>query len=77
MQADFWLQRWSAGQIGFHQSQVNQDLQQYWSLLKVATGTRVLVPLCGKSEDMNWLIGTGLSCGGCRAVQGGGRGLFQ
>ncbi|KZL37774.1 thiopurine S-methyltransferase [Pseudomonas syringae pv. syringae] len=59
MQADFWLQRWSAGQIGFHQSEVNQDLQQYWSSLRVAQGARVLVPLCGKSQDMSWLRGQG------------------
>ena len=59
MQADFWLQRWSAGQIGFHQSEVNQDLQQYWSSLRVAPGARVLVPLCGKSQDMSWLRGQG------------------
>lgn len=30
MHADFWLQRWNAGQIGFHQAHVNQDLQQHW-----------------------------------------------
>jgi thiopurine S-methyltransferase len=59
MQADFWLQRWSAGQIGFHQSQVNQDLRQSWPLLQVAPGARVLVPLCGKSQDMGWLMGQG------------------
>ncbi|MDU8620342.1 thiopurine S-methyltransferase [Pseudomonas syringae] len=59
MQADFWLQRWGAGQIGFHQSEVNKDLQQYWSSLNVAPGARVLVPLCGKSQDMSWLRGQG------------------
>ncbi|RMV74632.1 Thiopurine S-methyltransferase [Pseudomonas caricapapayae] len=77
MQADFWLQRWSAGQIGFHQSQVNQDLQQYWSLLKVATGARVLVPLCGKSEDMNWLIGQGCHVVGVELSRAAVEGYFS
>ncbi|KPW29705.1 Thiopurine S-methyltransferase [Pseudomonas syringae pv. tomato] len=59
MHADFWQQRWRAGQIGFHQAQVNQDLQQYWPRLGLAPEARVLVPLCGKSQDMSWLIGQG------------------
>lgn len=60
MQADFWHSRWNSNQIGFHQSQVNAYLQQYWPALAVAAGERVLVPLCGKSLDMLWLAGQGL-----------------
>lgn len=60
MQAEFWHSRWKNNQIGFHQSQVNAYLQQYWPALGVATGERVLVPLCGKSLDMLWLAGQGL-----------------
>lgn len=60
MQAEFWHSRWKNNQIGFHQAQVNTYLQQHWPALGVATGERVLVPLCGKSLDMLWLAGQGL-----------------
>jgi len=59
MQADFWHQRWANNQIGFHQSRANPYLQRHWSQLNIVPGTRVLVPLCGKSLDMNWLAEQG------------------
>lgn len=59
MQPDFWLQRWQQGQIGFHRDQVMPLLQEHWPSLQVAAGSRVLVPLCGKSLDMHWLAAQG------------------
>ncbi|HGA2317461.1 TPA: thiopurine S-methyltransferase [Pseudomonas putida] len=59
MEPAFWQQRWADNQIGFHQSQVNPYLQQYWPQLQLAPGSRVLVPLCGKSLDLAWLAGQG------------------
>ncbi|RMT84838.1 thiopurine S-methyltransferase [Pseudomonas viridiflava] len=59
MEADFWQQRWASGQIGFHQAEVNQDLRRFWPELELQKGARVLVPLCGKSHDMSWLVGQG------------------
>ncbi|GGC03656.1 thiopurine S-methyltransferase [Marinobacterium zhoushanense] len=55
MEHNFWHQRWQEGRIGFHQADFNPWLQQFWSKLIVKPGTRVLVPLCGKSRDMLWL----------------------
>lgn len=60
MQADFWQERWERNQIGFHQKQVNPYLVRYWPELGIAPGSRVLVPLCGKSLDLAWLAGQGL-----------------
>ncbi|MDU9390899.1 thiopurine S-methyltransferase [Pseudomonas sp. zfem002] len=60
MQADFWLKRWECNQIGFHQNQVNPYLARYWPTLRIEPGSRVLVPLCGKSLDLAWLAGQGL-----------------
>ncbi|PWB35938.1 thiopurine S-methyltransferase [Pseudomonas sp. SDI] len=60
MQAAFWHSRWKHNQIGFHQLQVNADLQRFWPVLEVPVGARVLVPLCGKSLDLLWLAGQGL-----------------
>jgi thiopurine S-methyltransferase len=59
MEPAFWQQRWADNQIGFHQAQVNPYLQQYWPDLSLASGSRVLVPLCGKSLDLVWLAGQG------------------
>jgi thiopurine S-methyltransferase len=55
MQPEFWHERWRAGQIGFHQSAVDRNLREQWPLLELASGSRVFVPLCGKSLDLLWL----------------------
>ncbi|AGZ34196.1 thiopurine S-methyltransferase [Pseudomonas sp. SWI6] len=59
MDAAFWHRKWADNQIGFHQAQVNPYLQRYWPALGLAPGSRVLVPLCGKSLDLAWLAGQG------------------
>lgn len=61
MEPEFWHKRWSSNQIGFHLSQVNPYLQRYWPPLGLARGSRVLVPLCGKTLDMKWLVDQGHS----------------
>ena len=74
MEPAFWQKRWADNQIGFHQAQVNPYLQQYWPTLQLAPGSRVLVPLCGKSLDLAWLAGQGYRVLGVelsrRAVEG-------
>jgi len=55
MQHDFWHQRWSKGQIGFHQPQTNNHLQKYWPELAGNESGVAFVPLCGKSLDLLWL----------------------
>ncbi|MBS3186336.1 thiopurine S-methyltransferase [Pseudomonas vlassakiae] len=59
MEPAFWQKRWADNQIGFHQSRVNPFLPKYWPQLQLAPGSRVLVPLCGKSLDLAWLAGQG------------------
>ncbi|MBF8731322.1 thiopurine S-methyltransferase [Pseudomonas guariconensis] len=59
MEPAFWHKRWADNQIGFHQAQVNPYLQTYWPALGLAQGSRVLVPLCGKSLDLAWLARQG------------------
>lgn len=55
MDPEFWHQRWAANQIGFHQQEINSYLQHHWHGLGLPAGSRILVPLCGKSLDMLWL----------------------
>ena len=64
MQPDFWLNRWRAAQIGFHQMAVDRHLKAYWPLLKLPLGSPVFVPLCGKSLDLMWLRERGHSVTG-------------
>jgi thiopurine S-methyltransferase len=59
MQPEFWHQKWQAQQIGFHQDKVMPLLQRHWASLALPAGSRVFVPLCGKSLDMAWLAAQG------------------
>jgi thiopurine S-methyltransferase len=74
MEPQFWHARWKAGQIGFHQAEINRHLSTYWPRLQVPETGAVLVPLCGKSRDMTWLhaqghrvVGVELSRDACEA----------
>ncbi len=51
MHREFWINRWNENQIGFHLKGVNPLLTRFWPSAR----GRVLVPLCGKSEDLCWL----------------------
>ena len=60
MEPQFWQNRWRNGQIGFHQSSVDQSLERHWPALNLGPSSRgsaprVFVPLCGKSLDLLWL----------------------
>ena len=55
MQPEFWHERWRHGQIPFHQTAADRNLTLHWPTLVLAAGSRVFVPLCGKSLDMLWL----------------------
>lgn len=63
---DFWNQRWTSGQIGFHQNSPHPSLIEFSKLL--APYQSVFVPLCGKSLDMiylreqgHWVVGVEFS----------------
>ncbi len=61
MNPEFWHERWQTRQIGFHQDEINPYLVRYWPELQLDSAGRVLVPLCGKSRDMIWLLDQGFS----------------
>jgi thiopurine S-methyltransferase len=54
MQPDYWLERWQEGRIGFHREHENPRLVEHHERVLGPT-IRVLVPLCGKSADLEWL----------------------
>jgi thiopurine S-methyltransferase len=59
MDPTFWRERWQNKDIGFHQPDIHALLQMNWPRLGTASGSKVFVPLCGKSLDMVWLTEQG------------------
>ncbi|WP_169545124.1 thiopurine S-methyltransferase [Sneathiella aquimaris] len=59
METEFWHGLWETNNLGFHQEQGNPILAKRFSLLEVAPGNRIFVPLCGKTGDIAWLLGQG------------------
>jgi thiopurine S-methyltransferase len=59
MDKSFWMNRWAEGRIGFHQDQVHPDLLAHAPQLLGDTPQRVLVPLCGKTQDILWFAEQG------------------
>jgi thiopurine S-methyltransferase len=57
MNPDYWKARWQEGRIGFHEGKPNGFLLQHAD--RLAGAKRVLVPLCGKTEDMAFLADAG------------------
>lgn len=56
------MTRWEEGHTGWHQENGNKALRKFWP--RIATGSRVLVPLCGKSPDLLWLAEQGCAVTG-------------
>ena len=54
-----WIERWRDGRIGFHQESTNDVLMRHWPAVVKDPKCDVLVPLCGKSKDMLWLLERG------------------
>jgi thiopurine S-methyltransferase len=67
MDPDFWHQRWNEGRTAFHQGKPNEHLVKH--LARLGEGKRVLVPLCGKAEDLAWLAAQGHQVVGVELVE--------
>ncbi len=59
MDASFWHKRWELGETSFHEEQANGLLIKYFGMLNLMKGSRVFVPLCGKTQDIPWLLTQG------------------
>ena len=56
MDPSFWLGRWERGETGWHQTEVEPGLVEHFPK---GAARRVLVPLCGKTLDLQWLASQG------------------
>jgi len=63
MEPGFWHQRWQNNEIAFHESKANALLVKHFHELALTKGSRVFLPLCGKTLDISWLLSQG-----CRVV---------
>lgn len=59
MEAEFWHRKWETNEIGFHNSQANPLLVKNLQQLTLAPGSRIFLPLCGKTLDIGWLLAKG------------------
>lgn len=59
MEPEFWLERWREARTGFHQDAPTPLLLKHWPAVGAAPGSRVFVPLAGKSLDMAWFASQG------------------
>lgn len=58
---NFWNERWITGKTAFHQSDIHFSLTEFGKdLFDEKIHNSILVPLCGKSKDMNYLLSLGL-----------------
>jgi thiopurine S-methyltransferase len=55
MSIEFWINKWHNAEIGFHLDHAHSLLVRYWPELGTVRGSRVFVPLCGKTLDMDFL----------------------
>lgn len=59
MEKSFWLERWQAREIGFHEGEANSLLTRYWDHIGLQAPARVFLPLCGKTRDIHWFLRQG------------------
>ena len=64
MDASFWHRRWEQNEIGFHVPEANPLLVRHFDALGLASGSRVFLPLCGKTLDIGWLLSRGYRVAG-------------
>lgn len=77
MDAAFWHQVWEDRNIAFHQSEVDKALTNNIHLLALSPGDRVLVPLCGKTVDILWMLQQGFKVVGAELHEDAIRELFE
>ncbi len=72
-----WRISWQEGRIGFHQDAVHDDLVAHERRFLDGGPHRVLVPLCGKTRDLDWLVQRGHEVVGVEFVEQAIVALFE
>ncbi len=69
MDTNFWQQKWSRNELGFHLSEANPLLTKHLDALSLTKGARIFLPLCGKTRDIAWLLSQGYRVVGAELVK--------
>lgn len=77
MKESFWRDKWAANEIGFHEGHPNDLLVRHIDSLDLAPGQRILLPLCGKTNDIAWLLAKGFRVAGIELVETAIQQLFD
>ena len=77
MEASFWHQKWERGEIGFHENEANPMLTEHFKELNLVKGSRIFLPLCGKTRDAAWLLARGYRVAGAELSELAINGLFK
>lgn len=64
MEASYWHQKWEQKDISFHESEANPLLIKHFAELNLPQGSRIFLPLCGKTRDAAWLLASGYQVAG-------------
>lgn len=75
MDIEFWKASWQKGKIGFHEGKPNHFLSEEGG--RLGTSRRVLVPLCGKTEDLAFLAAKGHEVIGIEVVEDAVKAFFS
>lgn len=59
MEPAFWEARWQHDEIGFHLPSIHPLLKEYLPVLALPEGSTLLLPLCGKTLDIGYLLSLG------------------
>ncbi len=73
----YWHAKWQQGDVKFHQAAPHSLLLRYFSALNLSPGSHVLVPLCGKSEDLFWLAEQGMNVTGVELSEIAAKEFFE
>ncbi|MEM6827501.1 MAG: thiopurine S-methyltransferase [Pseudomonadota bacterium] len=77
MEHKFWHERWANNQIAFHEPEPHPFLRGHLDQLGLTAGDTVFLPLCGKTLDIDWLLGAGYRVVGCELNEGAVAEVFE
>ncbi len=69
MDKNIWLERWEQNRIAFHEPDPNPLLVNNFNQLSLPEGSRVFLPLCGKTLDIPWLLAKGYAVAGAELIK--------
>ena len=77
LKPEFWHEVGEKKEIGFNQASPNELLVKHFSALDLKSGSRVFLPLCGKTIDIHWLLKQGMKVVGVELNESAVQELFQ